>query len=116
MIVDSEKRELIYFETCGIMTWVWYQFAGNLLCYAVHRALEFKERIVIESWLMQVYALTKTKFYALPTAVFSYCGEDKRLLPELEKYLSKFGVDVERDARAEVAVADFLKSNNIQVV
>lgn len=77
--------ELFYFSSLDLLIKVKHIKATNALCYASHRELDNKERVMAEQYILAKVA-PKTDYYFKHPAMFVYLGVNK----DLQKRLSLF--------------------------
>lgn len=85
-------KELFYFSFADVMAKVEYDAGNNELKYATQRRLAPVERVVIETYILQVIASEKTNYYTETPSNFLCLGVDLRLVAYLDHF--KFGVAI----------------------
>ncbi|MCL4708765.1 hypothetical protein KJ068_26695 [bacterium] len=81
-------KELFYFSFADLMARIEYHREANSLCYATHRKITFRERVIVERFLLNTVALL-TDYYKRQPALFVCLGTDPQLAKALDKFHSE---------------------------
>lgn len=84
-------KELFYFSFADLMTRIEYHREANSLCYATHRKITFRERVIVEQFLLNTVAL-QTDYYKRQPALFVCLGTDPHLVKALDMFHSENAV------------------------
>lgn len=78
-------KELFYFSFADLIARIEYHHEANALCYATHRKITFRERVIVERFLLNTVAL-QTDYYKRQPALFVCLGTDLHLAKVWDKF------------------------------
>ena len=91
-------NELLYFSDVDVLLRVNYGIDSNSIRYTSHRSLLYKERKIIENYLLKEIA-PKTDYYKRTPSLLLYVGVEKQLVKKLKFFRVKNGMQKALDQK-----------------
>lgn len=87
-LLVHNMKELFYFSFADLMACIEYHQEANSLSYAKHRKMTCSERVLVEQYLLNTFAL-KAEYYKRQPALFVCLGTHPQLRKALNEFYSK---------------------------